>query len=224
MINLGLRDVPADTRDDQAGNTPFFVDVRDVSGAKEIRIVVYGKPVSKARARTYVLRRKGGALVTFMGKNGKPMPVVKSYTPSSTTDAEASIVAVAQQIVREGRAGRLEGAVEAELWFYRDLPKSCSKKKREAMLAGLERPSTKPDWDNLGKLVTDALEGVLYANDAALTDVLVRKRYSEQPRTEIVLREVACVALAAPVLLSMAGSGELFEARALTCGQRRSEG
>jgi len=152
--------------------------------------VVYGKPVSKARARTFVLRRKDGSLVTYRGPNGKPMPVVKSYTPSHVTDAEGSIVAVAQQVVREGRASILAGALEAELTFFRDLPKSCSKKKREAMLAGIERPVTKPDWDNLGKLVTDALEGVLYAHDAALTDVLVRKRYSETPRTEIVLREV----------------------------------
>jgi Holliday junction resolvase RusA-like endonuclease len=149
------------------------------------------------------------------------MPVVKSYTPSQVTDAEGSIIAVAQQIVREGRAARIEGALEAEMTFYRDLPKSCSKKKRELMLAGVERPATKPDWDNLGKLVTDALEGVLYAHDAALTDVLVRKRYSEQPRTEIVLREVRAEAVGAgqdrAVLVTMAGSGELFEARALTC-------
>lgn len=224
MINLGLRDTPVAVRDDRAASDRFDVEVRDVAGAREIRIVVYGKPVSKARARTFVLRRKDGGLVTYRGPNGKPMPVVKSYTPSHVTDAEGSIIAVAQQIVREGRAARIEGALEAELTFFRDLPKSCSKKKREAMLAGIERPATKPDWDNLGKLVTDALEGVLYAHDAALTDVLVRKRYSDVPRTEIVLREVSSAAQEAPVLLTMAGSGELFEARALTCCGRRTEG
>jgi Holliday junction resolvase RusA-like endonuclease len=141
----------------------------------EIRFTVFGDPVAKQRARVCRL----------------PNGMTRSYTPSETVHAEATVREVVQQLFRDGLARRLDGPIEAELVFFRRLPKSASRRKREAMLAGLERPTTKPDWDNLGKLVTDALNEILYLDDAALTDVVVRKRYAEQPRTEIVLREVA---------------------------------
>lgn len=38
-------------------------------------------------------------------------------------------------------------------------------------------PSSAPDWDKLGRSVGDALQGILYANDAQVTTCLVRKRW-----------------------------------------------
>lgn len=181
-----------------------------MSESREVRFTVYGNPIAKQRARTCRL----------------PNGFTRSYTPSETMHAEATVQEVVQQLLRTGQAQRLEGALEVELVFFRALPKSVSKRKREAMLAGALRPVTKPDWDNLGKLITDALNELLYLDDAAITDAIVRKRYSDTPRTEVVLREVGAEPASAgqerPVLLTMAGSGELFEARPLTCCGRSS--
>lgn len=139
----------------------------------EIRLVVFGNPVAKQRARVV----KVGSFV-------------RSYTPKQTVEGEASIREVAQQMLRDGTARKLEGAIEAELVFYRAVQASCSRKERERKLAGVLRPVGAPDWDNLGKLACDALNGVLYGDDSQITDVVVRKRYCTTPRTEIVLREV----------------------------------
>lgn len=139
----------------------------------EVRFTVYGNPVAKQRAR--VVRR--GSFVS-------------SYTPKETLEGEASIREVAQALLREGKARRLEGAIEADLAFYREPQRSCSHKDRERKLAGILRPVGAPDWDNLAKLACDALNGVLYGDDSQITDVVVRKRYCTTPRTEIVLREV----------------------------------
>ena len=46
-----------------------------------------------------------------------------------------------------------------------------------------------PDWDNLGKLVSDALNRIVYADDVQVTDGWVRRRIDrERPRVEVVCR------------------------------------
>ena len=38
-------------------------------------------------------------------------------------------------------------------------------------------PTSKPDWDNEGKLVCDALNGIVWRDDAQIVDGRVRKRF-----------------------------------------------
>lgn len=73
---------------------------------------------------------------------------------------------------------------------YMPIPKSTPWRTRAKMITGEIRPIVKPDWDNLGKLVSDALNGVAYDDDKCIVEAYVRKFYSETPRTEITIREV----------------------------------
>ncbi len=43
------------------------------------------------------------------------------------------------------------------------------------------------DWDNYGKLVSDALAGIYYANDKQIRLATVSLCYSKNPRTEVYL-------------------------------------
>lgn len=43
----------------------------------------------------------------------------------------------------------------------------------------------RPDWDNVGKFISDALNKIYWRDDSVLCEVGVRKRYSENPRIEI---------------------------------------
>lgn len=72
---------------------------------------------------------------------------------------------------------------------YMRIPKSATKAKRELMLTGKIRPTVKPDWDNLGKLVSDALNGIAYDDDKSVVEAVVRKYYSDRPRTQITVCE-----------------------------------
>lgn len=67
------------------------------------------------------------------------------------------------------------------------IPKKTSKDRRSKMLSGFIRPTVKPDWDNIGKLVADALNGIAYDDDKCIVDAQVRKFYSDQPRTDIII-------------------------------------
>lgn len=79
--------------------------------------------------------------------------------------------------------------VDMEILAYMRIPKSATKAKRLQMLSGEIRPTVKPDWDNIGKLIADALNGVAYDDDKCIVDARVRKFYSDRPRTVVILKD-----------------------------------
>ena len=48
-------------------------------------------------------------------------------------------------------------------------------------------PTIKVDWDNCGKLVGDALNGVAYADDKDIVAGVVYKIYSEAPKIVVMI-------------------------------------
>ncbi|MBE3586550.1 MAG: RusA family crossover junction endodeoxyribonuclease [Thermoanaerobacter sp.] len=132
-----------------------------------IHFTVYGHPVPKARAR--VVRTKNGKTV--------------SYTPGRTADWENSIRAQALACRQEKLLnGPLDGPLVVAMTFYLLRPKSRPKREKW--------PDRRPDLDNLVKSVKDALNGIIWTDDARIVDMRARKRYDSQPRVEIVVRKV----------------------------------
>jgi Holliday junction resolvase RusA-like endonuclease len=79
------------------------------------------------------------------------------------------------------------GPIMLKVWAYFPIPKGTSKRTRELMEGGFVRRDRKPDWDNLGKIVSDALNGLAYQDDGQIASAFVEKLYSERPRLEIEL-------------------------------------
>lgn len=84
----------------------------------------------------------------------------------------------------------LTGQIKADITAYYPIPKSTSKKQHQAMLDGQIRPTKKPDWDNIGKIICDALNGIAYKDDSAIIEATVQKFYSDEPRVEVFLEEM----------------------------------
>lgn len=86
--------------------------------------------------------------------------------------------------IRTLRAGDsmqpLSGPLHLTLYFGMAKPKSRDRAR--------PLPDSKPDLDNMEKLVLDALNGIVWNDDAQITDVVKKKRYDVTPRTEIVVR------------------------------------
>ena len=113
----------------------------------------------------------------------------RAYTPEKTVNYEALVKLSYQQAA----GGLFLGAgvpVRVRIDAYYDTPKSESKKKLRNMLAGLLFPTKKPDWDNIGKIVCDALNGIAWKDDAQIVDGHVLKHYSEVPHTDVLIEEV----------------------------------
>lgn len=45
----------------------------------------------------------------------------------------------------------------------------------------------KHDWDNIGKIVCDGLNGVAYHDDKQIFDAMVYKRFGDRPRTVVMM-------------------------------------
>lgn len=61
------------------------------------------------------------------------------------------------------------------------IPKSWSKKKREAALRGEIRPTKKPDADNIAKIILDPLNEIVYKDDSQIVGLCVTKFYTVKP-------------------------------------------
>lgn len=74
---------------------------------------------------------------------------------------------------------------------YYPIPSSKSKKQQRLMEDGVIRPTTKPDSDNILKIVADSLNQIAYKDDAQVVDAQIRKFYSRRPRVVVSIRPAA---------------------------------
>ena len=82
----------------------------------------------------------------------------------------------------------LQGALAVRLDVAMAVPAAWSAKRRAEALAGAVKPAVKPDVDNLSKTILDALNGVLWRDDAQVVDLHITKRYAAEPQTVITVR------------------------------------
>ena len=117
---------------------------------------------------------------TRMGKG------IRLYDPKKTADFKKELRLLAQAEHVEP----LRDALSVEIWFYREVQKSISKKEHVRRTTGHVRPIKKPDVDNYIKSTLDGLNGILWRDDAQIVDLNTHKYYSENPRIEIELEEL----------------------------------
>ena len=83
-----------------------------------------------------------------------------------------------------------DAMLDVRVYAYYTIPASAGKKKRQAMLEKKIRPTKKPDFDNIGKVICDSLNGIAYRDDAQVVDGMVRKFYAEHPRVVVTIKEI----------------------------------
>ncbi len=133
-----------------------------------LRFVIPGPPVGKGRPK--------------LGNR-------RAYTPQKTRDYEGLVKhAFASQcfVAPYGKGV----PVCVIIFAYYPVPRSVTKKVAAQMLANKTRPTKKPDFDNIGKIVCDALNGLAWLDDAQVVDGRVIKLYDEAPRVEVCIRAI----------------------------------
>lgn len=107
----------------------------------------------------------------------------RHYTPKATEDFEERLGYAARAIMRS--TPPLECALRVTITQVFPIPQSWPLKRRFLAERGAEHPTAKPDFDNIGKIVGDALNKIVWRDDAQITDGRVVKRFcapSEKPR------------------------------------------
>lgn len=113
---------------------------------------------------------------------------VSAYTPEATRKYEALVAGIAMQAMA-GRAP-MTGPIEILLEMRMQIPVSWSNKKRLAASLGQVRATKKPDSGNIQKGIEDAMNGIVYVDDAQIVVTTVRKLYHAEPCVVIAVREV----------------------------------
>lgn len=106
-----------------------------------------------------------------------------AYTPQRTRNYETDLQWRAKQAMR-GRM-MLEGALKVDVLAAFPVPRSWSKIKQARALAGILRPTGRPDADNVLKSAGDALNGIVWRDDSQIVSATITKRYSDRPRLRI---------------------------------------
>lgn len=110
---------------------------------------------------------------------------IRMYDPPKTAKFKKQLRALAAETYHDAP---LEGEIYLKVAFYRKVQKNVSKKEHDRRVSGARRPIVKPDLSNYLKSFEDALNGVLWADDAMIVHEEIDKYYSDEPRIEVEIR------------------------------------
>lgn len=133
-----------------------------------ITFTIIGDPMGKQRPK-----------FTSIGKWSK------AYTPEATANYEQWVkLSFMQQC--GNTAFPEETALAVTIKAYFKIPKNESKKRAALMRSGIIRPTKKPDFDNIAKIICDALNGIAYKDDASIVSAIVEKYYADDDNPKVV--------------------------------------
>jgi len=127
----------------------------------------------------------GGSKRPGIGKNNRMF--VRDDNPK-TKPWKLQVAQVAGELMR-GR-DLFKGPLALVATFYTPRPQSHYNKSGVSRSAP-RYPTTRPDTTKLLRPVEDALQGVIYGDDAQIVEQLVRKRYGEPAHVDIRIRVMA---------------------------------
>lgn len=141
----------------------------------EVSFVVPGAPKGKEHQGARIVKTKDGR------------QFISHYTKSQTRSEEGAIRHFAC-LAMQGRLP-LDGPLEIRVCAWIAIPGSWSTKKQTAAASGEIYPVGRPDWDNYAEML-DALNGIVWTDDARVVTAVVHKRYSVRPRLVVHVRPI----------------------------------
>lgn len=153
-----------------------------VPGPVFFSMTLLGDPGHKARHRSRIVYPRG------------KKPFIHNY-PDPATEATEKVLAEVARLRMRTRAPS-ERPLCLLVIADRRIPASWSPRDRQAAMEGRILPTPRPDADNHAKLI-DALNGIVYRDDAQVCDLRVIKRYHANPAYTVEVREFVVPAILA---------------------------
>jgi Holliday junction resolvase RusA-like endonuclease len=137
----------------------------------KITVKLAGVPIGKGRPK-FARRGKG----------------VHTYSPARTVSYEKQLEEAARKV---WKSEPLIGALVVKVTAVFPIPPSWPKKSRLLAEAGGMWHLSKPDLDNIFKIVGDGLNGVLWADDASICSLSGVKFYGKEPALYVEVETIA---------------------------------
>ena len=113
---------------------------------------------------------------------------VKSYQPKKVVQNERNIrTQIISQLPKDFVP--FKGALAMTVHYVFPPLKSMSKKVLKQVDEGTLYKTTRPDLDNLAKSLLDAMNGVVFIDDAQVVYMSLTKKYGNTPETLIYIKE-----------------------------------
>jgi Holliday junction resolvase RusA-like endonuclease len=121
-------------------------------------------------------------------KNGKTF----AFTPKSTRLYEKRLGDFVSKIMTEKNFKQFDEKIPLKcvVCAFYPIPKFKNKSVKQKMQNGEIFPTLTPDCDNCLKIILDALNGVCFADDSQICDVVFLKRYGLVPKISVKIREL----------------------------------
>lgn len=132
---------------------------------KVLTLEIPGKPFGKQRPR-------------FMRSTGH------TYTPAETTNYENLVKVLFREKYPEHAP--VDCGVKMEVTAVFTVAQSWTKKKKCLAMENKIRPHSY-DWDNIGKVISDALNTIAYKDDTQVYSAYVEKQFGEIPCVKVKL-------------------------------------
>lgn len=113
----------------------------------------------------------------------------KAYEPAKSRNEKALYRYVAQTAMQEAGIQPFPSSmpISVSIKSYREIPKSKPKWFKEAAIRGLIVPVTKPDCDNVCKLILDAVTETCFMDDKCVYKLDYESFYADAPRAEVTI-------------------------------------
>ena len=137
-----------------------------------------GVPRPQGRPRTRIVHLKHGKSFATIYEDGKD---------------KTAKHAIKQHMQQYTPLQALSGPLKAELVYYLPRPLGeygTGRNAGQLKDSAAEFHTKRPDLDNCAKLTLDALNEILWIDDSQICELIVKKQYSNKPRTEITVSEI----------------------------------
>lgn len=111
-----------------------------------------------------------------------------AYTPAKTRSYESMLQGAAITAM-DGRPV-MDGPVRVLVEAHFPVPASWSRAKKVAALLHVVRPTSRPDWENIAKML-DAFNAVVWRDDAQVVEGTIIKRYGDAPKLRVTVETAA---------------------------------
>jgi Holliday junction resolvase RusA-like endonuclease len=111
---------------------------------------------------------------------------ISTYTDAKTRTYEDHIRVCARNAM--GASEPIKTPLKAFIYISVPIPQSYSKKRTQACLNGSEKPTKKPDIDNIIKAFLDSMNEIIYLDDTQVIELHSTKVYGE-PYVEVLIQE-----------------------------------
>ena len=108
-----------------------------------------------------------------------------AYDPQKSRDYKEQVAFAASWAMRGQSAFQKGTPLKCAITIWHKTPARFTKEQKKMVENETLRPTSKPDVDNIAKSITDAMNGIVYADDSQIVELICEKYYAVEPKVMV---------------------------------------